>query len=131
MPLPRPSKRFLFAYFPEILILSTCTFFLTADLLYSPSPTFLTGILAFCLISLFLLLRWKNRFLAVFLAISIGIAGVFFELALWAEYREFPKNDPAGTKLLLTGTFLFGGFFILAWLLPRKYFRKEQYRGAC
>jgi Na+/H+-dicarboxylate symporter len=71
------------------------------------------------------LLIWKNKFLAFFISVVLGIVSFFFLLACFSEYSEFSAEDPAGTTLLLVGCSIFIPLIVISIVMPIKYFHKE------
>lgn len=79
--------------------------------------------MVFAILSVLTLMLWKNKYLALVIAIVLGAVSLFFMLAVFAEYSEFPSGNKDGWQLLLTGTLLFGSLFAISLIMPRKYFR--------
>jgi predicted ferric reductase len=72
------------------------------------------------------LLIWKNKILAIVLSVVLGLGSLYMLLALASEYSEFPKGDPAGTKLLLVGSLIFLSLLAMSIIMPFKYFSRKN-----
>ena len=77
-------------------------------------------------IVLLILIIWKNRFLALTLSILFGLGSLWMLLAAASEYKEFPQGDPAGIRLLLTGSLLSLFALTMSIAMPFKYFLKNK-----
>lgn len=110
-------------YIPEILILLVSVYWFLDGLLGSSYINYLMlGIIAF--ISGLIIL--KNKFMALFMSIIIGLGSLYMILAVVSEYSEFPAGSAEGLKLLLTGTSIFVTTIIMSIILPIKYFKRGK-----
>ncbi len=119
-----PKVKRVLSYLPEILILLTAVYWF-ADNLSAPSSRInylMIGIILF--ISGLLIL--KNKTMALFLSLALGVGSIYMLLAVLSEYKEFPAGSPEGLKLLLIGTLLFSIILLSAVFLPIKYFRNNK-----
>jgi uncharacterized membrane protein YdcZ (DUF606 family) len=75
-----------------------------------------------CIAILSILLIWKNKWLAYSIAIVLGLVSLYFLLACYKEYMEFPAGDSESTRLILTGGLIFGSLIVISSLMLIKYF---------
>lgn len=73
-----------------------------------------------------LLVILKNKTMALFASLLIGIGSLYMIFAVLSEYSEFPRGDANGLKLLLTGATIFLSTLLISILLPIKYFKRKQ-----
>ena len=103
-------------YFPEVSLLLFSIGWTIGSINYVAMVLIaVVSILLFC----------KNRILAFVLSILLGFGSLWMIGAVLSEYREFPLGDPAGTKLLLTGSLLFLFTLAMSIIMPFKYFSRK------
>ncbi|WP_350455815.1 hypothetical protein, partial [Macellibacteroides fermentans] len=73
-----------------------------------------------------LLVILKNKTMALFASLLIGVGSLYMIFAVLSEYSEFPRGDANGFKLLLTGAIIFLSTLLISILLPIKYFKRKQ-----
>ena len=73
-----------------------------------------------------LLVILKNKTMALFASLLIGIGSIYMIFAVLSECSEFPRGDANGLKLLLTGAIIFLSTLLISILLPIKYFKRKQ-----
>ena len=105
-------------YTPEILLLIAGIVCFLAELIATSS---INGLLFLGVLAVVALLVWKNKFLALSLAVLLGGVSVFFLLALLSEFSEFPPGSQEGWQMLLVGCAIFGSLLAVSLLMPRKY----------
>ncbi len=108
-------------YLPEFLLLVGGLFCLVGEWLGAAT---VNGIMVFGILAVVTLLLWRNKYLALAIAIILGIISVFLMLAIFAEYSEFPPGSSDAWRLLV-GMLIFGPLFVIALIMPRKYFRQR------
>lgn len=107
------------AYVPEFLLLIGGLFCLVGEWLGAAT---INGIMVFGVLAIVTLLLWQNRYLALAIAVILGAVSVFFTLAIFAEYSEFPPGSSDAWQLL-AGMLIFGSLLGISLIMPRKYFR--------
>ncbi|MBX3241542.1 MAG: hypothetical protein KIT80_11190 [Chitinophagaceae bacterium] len=110
-------------HLPEVLIALSATFCLVGDIIYS-STGFFTLLCAMVLLSLLVLVTWRNRFFALSLAFVFGFVSFCMLLAVLAEFMKFQAGQ--GWQLLIPGAGLFGGLTAASIYLPKKYIHQLQ-----
>ena len=108
-------------YAPELLLLIGGLVCLVGEWLGASS---VNGVMIFGILAVVTLLIWKNKYLALAIAMVLGAVSVFFMLAVFAEYREFPSESRDGWYVLLMSMLLFGSLFAISLIMPKKYFSR-------
>lgn len=108
-------------YIPEILLLVAAMVCFLGEWIGASS---FNGIIAFGILTIALLLIWKNKYLALSIAILLGGASVYFLLALLSEFNEFPAGNQERWQLLLIGGAIFGSLLVASLIMPKKYFAR-------
>lgn len=106
-------------FIPEILLLVVAIVCLLGEWIGASS---FNGMIAFGILTIAILLIWKNKYLALSIAILLGGASVFFLLALLSEFSEFPAGNQERWQMLLIGGAIFGSLLVASLIMPRKYF---------
>jgi len=78
--------------------------------------------MAFGILAITVLLIWKNKYLALSIAILLGGASAYFLLALLSEFHEFPAENQERWQMLLIGIAIFGSLLAASLIMPKKYF---------
>ncbi len=110
-------------HLPEILIALSAAFCLLGDMVYA-SLGFISLLSALTLLSLLVLVTWRNRFFALSLSFFFGVVSFCMLLAVLAAFMKFPAGH--GWQLLIPGAGLFGGLMAASIYLPRKYMHQLQ-----
>ncbi|WP_353129920.1 hypothetical protein [Parapedobacter pyrenivorans] len=105
-------------YTPEILLLIAGIVCFLGELISASS---INGFLFIGVLAILALLIWKNKFLALSIAVLLGGASVFFLLALLSEFSEFPTGSPEGWQMLFVGGAIFGSLLAVSFIMPKKY----------
>jgi hypothetical protein len=79
-----------------------------------------------CLLIMGVLVLWKNKYLALIISVLLGLVSMYFILALFSEFREFPAGSKEGMNMLITGLLIFGSLIILSVMMPIKYFNRKD-----
>jgi len=108
-------------FIPEILLLVAAIVCLLGEWIEASS---FNGIMAFGILTIAVLLIWKNKYLALTIAVLLGGASVYFLLALLSEFGEFPAGNQERWQMLLIGSTIFGSLLVAALIMPRKYFAR-------
>jgi len=111
--------RKVFPYTLEILLLMAAVVCFIGEWIGASS---FNGIIAFCILAIAILLIWKNKYLALSIAVLLGGASAFFLLALLSEFHEFPVENQERWQMLLIGSAIFGSLLVASLIMPRKYF---------
>lgn len=106
-------------YIPEILLLVAAMVCFVGEWIGASS---FNGIMIFGILTIAILLIWKNKYLALSIAILLGGASVYFLLALLSEFHEFPVENQERWQMLLVGCTIFGSLLVASLIMPRKYF---------
>lgn len=109
-------------YAPEFLLLMGAVVCLVGEWWAASS---INGVMVFGILAIVMLLLWKNKYLALAIAVILGAVSVFFMLAVFAEYSKFPSSSSDGWQLLLTGILIFGSLFAISLIMPKKYFSRR------
>jgi len=108
----------LVKYLPELLLFIVIGISFSMEVIKTSNVNYL---LIFCLLILFTLIIWKNKYFALTLSIILGIVSFYMLFAVFSEFREFPSDDRNGWQLLLVGGLLFISLLTVSIFLPRKY----------
>jgi len=110
-------------YIPEVFIVLVAIYWFLDGLLATSYINY--PMLAVILFMSFLVIL-KNKAMALFASLLIGIGSLYMIFAVLSEYSEFPRGDANGFKLLLTGAIIFLSTLLVSILLPIKYFKRKQ-----
>lgn len=116
--------RKVLSYIPEILLIVAAIICFLGEWIGTSSFTSFSGIMAFGILVFIALLIWKNKYLALSIAILLGGASVYFLLALLSEFHEFPVENQERWQMLLVGCAIFGSLLVASLIMPKKYFAK-------
>lgn len=111
-------------YIPEILVLVAAMVCFLGEWIGTSSLTSFSGIMGFGILVFVALLIWKNKYLALSIAILLAGASVYFLLALLSEFHEFRVENQERWQMLLVGCAIFGSLLVASLIMPRKYFAK-------
>lgn len=109
-------------FVPEMLLLAVALFMTVENLLVNSIVNY-PMLLLIAFVSIMLLFR--NKYMALLTSVAIGVGSLYMMLAVLSEYNEFPKGDTNGLVLLLVGLSICLAAFVLAAIMPIKYFKKE------
>ena len=110
-------------YIPEAFIVLVAIYWFLDGLLATSNINYLM-LAVILFVSLLVIL--KNKTMALFASLLIGIGSLYMIFAVLSEYSEFPRGDANGLKLLLTGATIFLSTLLISILLPIKYFKRKQ-----
>ena len=110
-------------YIPEVFIVLMAIYWFLDGLLATSNINYL---MLAVILFMSLLVILKNKTMALFASLLIGIGSLYMIFAVLSEYSEFPRGDANGLKLLLTGATIFLSTLLISILLPIKYFKRKQ-----
>ena len=110
-------------YIPEVFIVLMAIYWLLDGLLATSNINYL---MLAVILFMSLLVILKNKTMALFASLLIGVGSLYMIFAVLSEYSEFPRGDANGLKLLLTGAIIFLSSLLISILLPIKYFKRKQ-----
>ena len=110
-------------YIPEVFIVLMAIYWFLDGLLATSNINYL---MLAVILFMSLLVILKNKTMALFASLLIGIGSLYMIFAVLSEYSEFPRGDANGLKLLLTGAIIFLSSLLISILLPIKYFKRKQ-----
>ena len=110
-------------YIPEVFIVLMAIYWFLDGLLATSNINYL---MLAVILFMSLLVILKNKTMALFASLLIGIGSIYMIFAVLSEYSEFPRGDANGLKLLLTGAIIFLSTLLISILLPIKYFKRKQ-----
>jgi len=113
--------RKIFPYTPEVLLLMGAVVCLVGEWL---ATSHVNGLMVVGMLLVVTLLISKSKYLALSIAILLGVVSVFFLLALLSEFHEFPVDNPERWQVLLGGGAIFGSLLVVSVIMPRKYFSR-------
>ena len=110
-------------YIPEVFIVLVAIYWFLDGLL---ANSYINYPMLAVILFMSLLVILKNKTMALFASLLIGIGSLYMIFAVLSEYSEFPRGDANGLKLLLTGAIIFLSTLLISILLPIKYFKRKQ-----
>ena len=110
-------------YIPEVFIVLMAIYWFLDGLLATSNINYL---MLAVILFMSLLVILKNKTMALFASLLIGLGSLYMIFAVLSEYSEFPRGDTNGLKLLLTGAIIFLSTLLISILLPIKYFKRKQ-----
>ena len=110
-------------YIPEVFIVLVAIYWFLDGLL---TTSYINYPMLAVILFMSLLVILKNKTMALFASLLIGIGSLYMIFAVLSEYSEFPRGDANGLKLLLTGAIIFLSTLLISILLPIKYFKRKQ-----
>ena len=110
-------------YIPEVFIVLMAIYWFLDGLLATSNINYL---MLAVILFMSLLVILKNKTMALFASLLIGVGSLYMIFAVLSEYSEFPRGDANGFKLLLTGAIIFLSTLLISILLPIKYFKRKQ-----
>ena len=110
-------------YIPEVFIVLGAIYWFLDGLL---TTSYINYLMLAVILFMSLLVILKNKTMALFASLLIGIGSLYMIFAVLSEYSEFPRGDANGLKLLLTGAIIFLSTLLISILLPIKYFKRKQ-----
>ena len=110
-------------YIPEVFIVLMAIYWFLDGLLATSNINYL---MLAVILFMSLLVILKNKTMALFASLLIGVGSLYMIFAVLSEYSEFPRGDANGLKLLLTGAIIFLSTLLISILLPIKYFKRKQ-----
>ena len=110
-------------YIPEVFIVLMAIYWFLDGLLATSNINYL---MLAVILFMSLLVILKNKTMALFASLLIGLGSLYMIFAVLSEYSEFPRGDANGLKLLLTGAIIFLSTLLISILLPIKYFKRKQ-----
>ena len=110
-------------YIPEVFIVLVAIYWFLDGLLATSNINYL---MLAVILFMSLLVILKNKTMALFASLLIGVGSLYMIFAVLSEYSEFPRGDANGLKLLLTGAIIFLSTLLISILLPIKYFKRKQ-----
>ena len=110
-------------YIPEVFIVLVAIYWFLDGLL---TTSYINYLMLAVILFMSLLVILKNKTMALFASLLIGIGSIYMIFAVLSEYSEFPRGDANGLKLLLTGAIIFLSTLLISILLPIKYFKRKQ-----
>ncbi len=110
-------------YIPEVFIVLVAIYWFLDGLL---TTSYINYLMLAVILFMSLLVILKNKTMALFASLLIGIGSLYMIFAVLSEYSEFPRGDANGLKLLLTGAIIFLSTLLISILLPIKYFKRKQ-----
>lgn len=115
--------RKFFPYTPEVLLLTGAVVCLVGEWL---ATSHVNGLMVVGVLSVVALLIWKSKYLALSMAILLGVVSICFLFAVLSEFHEFPVDHPERWQMLLAGGVIFGSLLVVSVILPRKYFSSNE-----
>ena len=109
-------------YVPEVFIVLVAMYWFLDGLL---ATSYINYLMLAVILFMSLLVILKNKTMALFASLLIGIGSIYMIFAVLSEYSEFPRGDANGLKLL-TGAIIFLSSLLISILLPIKYFKRKQ-----
>ena len=109
-------------YIPEVFIVLVAIYWFLDGLL---ATSYINYLMLAVILFMSLLVILKNKTMALFASLLIGIGSIYMIFAVLSEYSEFPRGDANGLKLL-TGAIIFLSSLLISILLPIKYFKRKQ-----
>ena len=109
-------------YVPEVFIVLVAIYWFLDGLL---ATSYINYLMLAVILFMSLLVILKNKTMALFASLLIGIGSIYMIFAVLSEYSEFPRGDANGLKLL-TGAIIFLSSLLISILLPIKYFKRKQ-----
>jgi hypothetical protein len=106
------------SYLPEALLFIAAVLSFLGELIATSRINYF---LISCMFMIITLIIWKNKYVALGMAIILGLVSCYMLLAVFSEYSEFASGDSNGLKLLLAGGSLFISLLVVSIFLPRKY----------
>ena len=110
-------------YIPEAFIVLVAIYWFIDGLL---ETSYINYLMLAVILFMSLLVILKNKTMALFASLLIGIGSIYMIFAVLSECSEFPRGDANGLKLLLTGATIFLSTLLISILLPIKYFKRKQ-----
>ena len=110
-------------YIPEVFVVLVAMYWFLDGLL---ATSYINYPMLAVILFMSLLVILKNKTMALFASLLIGIGSLYMIFAVLSEYSEFPRGDANGLKLLLTGAIIFLSTLLISILLPIKYFKRKQ-----
>ena len=110
-------------YIPEVFIVLVAIYWFLDGLL---ATSYINYLMLAVILFMSLLVILKNKTMALFASLLIGIGSLYMIFAVLSECSEFPRGDANGLKLLLTGAIIFLSTLLISILLPIKYFKRKQ-----
>ena len=110
-------------YIPEVFIVLVAIYWFLDGLL---TTSYINYPMLAVILFMSLLVILKNKTMALFASLLIGVGSLYMIFAVLSEYSEFPRGDANGLKLLLTGAIIFLSTLLISILLPIKYFKRKQ-----
>ena len=110
-------------YIPEVFIVLVAIYWFLDGLL---ETSYINYLMLAVILFVSLLVILKNKTMALFASLLIGIGSIYMIFEVLSEYNEFPRGDANGLKLLLTGAIIFLSTLLISILLPIKYFKRKQ-----
>ena len=110
-------------YIPEVFIVLVAIYWFLDGLLVT---SYINYLMLAVILFMSLLVILKNKTMALFASLLIGIGSIYMIFAVLSECSEFPRGDANGLKLLLTGAIIFLSTLLISILLPIKYFKRKQ-----
>ena len=110
-------------YIPEVFIVLVAIYWFLDGLL---ANSYINYPMLAVILFMSLLVILKNKTMALFASLLIGVGSLYMIFAVLSEYSEFPRGDTNGLKLLLTGAIIFLSTLLISILLPIKYFKRKQ-----
>ena len=109
-------------YIPEVFIVLVAIYWFLDGLL---ATSYINYLMLAVILFMSLLVILKNKTMALFASLLIGLGSLYMIFAVLSEYSEFPRGDANGLKLL-TGAIIFLSTLLISILLPIKYFKRKQ-----
>ena len=110
-------------YIPEVFVVLVAMYWFLDGLL---ATSYINYPMLAVILFMSLLVILKNKTMALFASLLIGLGSLYMIFAVLSEYSEFPRGDANGLKLLLTGAIIFLSTLLISILLPIKYFKRKQ-----
>ena len=110
-------------YIPEVFIVLVAIYWFLDGLL---TTSYINYLKLAVILFMSLLVILKNKTMALFASLLIGVGSLYMIFAVLSEYSEFPRGDANGLKMLLTGAIIFLSTLLISILLPIKYFKRKQ-----
>ena len=110
-------------YIPEVFVVLVAMYWFLDGLL---ATSYINYPMLAVILFMSLLVILKNKTMALFASLLIGLGSLYMIFAVLSEYSEFPRGDANGFKLLLTGAIIFLSTLLISILLPIKYFKRKQ-----
>ena len=109
-------------YIPEVFIVLMAIYWFLDGLLATSNINYL---MLAVILFMSLLVILKNKTMALFASLLIGVGSLYMIFAVLSEYSEFPRGDANGFKLLLTGAIIFFIHFIDLYFATHKILQKK------